>query len=565
MGRDPVKAARRIAAKPTLAEMRRQGSKLPNPLPKLMAYLVKHLFDEELTATAAWMALGRNDHTLSEAFRDATGLPLAKFIERRRLEIAHHMMRLNPEIEPALISQAMGYRYHGTFVRGYKKVFRMTPFQARRHSQRQAIDSLEVQRGLRGEMDPEAAWSFHQTWLRLYPSVEERLREHYQRAVGQGRIEIGSARKERWLAEGVWQELRGLPFEEQKQMLGGLRFHSTALFDLLRKTSREEGRRDRQLGVRIAELALLSLEECDEVFGDRIHDLRALGWAWLGNAHRLALDFPSAYAAFNESRDHSARATASYEPLVAAEIKFLMGTFRMCQRDFGAALELIDRSSDLFGIADDFEGQVRALTQRAAICGYAGAPKESIVALQRAIGILEDREDPYLDFMVWGNMANAQARAGLFSAASESLERARESHASLRQCAGALELKWFEAFIEDGLGNFESSESLYVDARTGFAEAKEPGCFCLVSLDLAVLFAKQGEWLKVLPAASGTIPILATLQLHEETLAVVGLLEQAAKRQELTDTLLQEVRDCLQRDPLTRVAKSEDRFSFPVL
>lgn len=33
--------------------------------------------------------------------------------------------------------------------------------------------------------------------------------------------------------------------------------------------------------------SLISLEDSDQIFGERIHDLRAHGWAWLGNAHRL--------------------------------------------------------------------------------------------------------------------------------------------------------------------------------------------------------------------------------------------------------------------------------------
>ncbi len=81
----------------------------------------------------------------------------------------------------------------------------------------------------------------------------------------------------------------------------GVSLCSTVLFDLLRKVSRLEGRKKRQRGIELAKLALVSLERSDRVFGDRIHDLRAHGWAWLGNAYRLALDFSEAAAAFEHA------------------------------------------------------------------------------------------------------------------------------------------------------------------------------------------------------------------------------------------------------------------------
>jgi hypothetical protein len=91
---------------------------------------------------------------------------------------------------------------------------------------------------------------------------------------------------ERFRADQLWQRIRALPFADQKRDVRDHLFRSTVLFDLLRKKSREEGRKDREQGVEIARLALVSLERHEEVFGDRIHDLRALGWeaACLGGA-----------------------------------------------------------------------------------------------------------------------------------------------------------------------------------------------------------------------------------------------------------------------------------------
>ena len=565
MYRDRVREIRKAAAAPTLEDMRRERKGLPAKLSRLITYLVNNLFNCNLTATLAWSKAEINDHRLWAAFSDATGWSLAKYIEKRRLEIAVRMMQLAPDLELARISYALGYDCHGTFVRQYKKWLGKTPAKARRGPRSPALDLLEVWRYLCGELDAEAAWRVHEMGVRLYPAFEKRLRERYGQTAGGPQLEINGGRIEQLTAEGLWQELRGLPFEEQKRSLRGVRFHSRALFDLLRKKSREEGRRDRRRGVEVAELALVSLVGSEDIFGEQIHDLRALGWASLGNAHRRALDLPAACAAINETHDHWAKAKVSHDPLVAAEIKLLEGTLRMCQRSYDAALELVDRAGLLFRSAADADGQIKALTQRASICGYAGRPDESIVALQQALTLLEQTEDPYLAFGVWGNMANAQARVGRYSEASKSLERARASHAALDYPVGAFELKWVDGNIKDGLGDLESAMRLYVESRAGFARTREPGCFSLASLDLAVLYARSDDWREVMHVASETIPILESLRLHEQTLAAVRLLADAAQEQELTDALLREVRDHLQQDPLTRMAQNEDRELFPVL
>ncbi len=65
MSRDRVQEALKIAAKPTLADMRAERKKLPRPLRPLVTYLANHLFDPSLNATRAWAGAANNDHSLS--------------------------------------------------------------------------------------------------------------------------------------------------------------------------------------------------------------------------------------------------------------------------------------------------------------------------------------------------------------------------------------------------------------------------------------------------------------------------------------------------------------------
>ncbi len=555
MYRGRVYEIREIAAAPTLEDMRRQRQELSSKLSKLMTYLVNHLFNSNLTATLAWSKVEITDHTLSVAFRDATGWTVGKFIERKRLEVADRMMRLAPDVELARISEAVGYKCHSTFVKAYKKRLQETPAEARRKPQPPEMDIRFWRRFVRGELDADAAWKVHELGVRLYPSIEERLRERYGQVGGEPRLEVEGGRIGQLAAAGIWEELRSLPFEEQKRQLRRVRFHSPALFDLLRKKSREEGRRDRRRGIELAKLALVSLEGSDDVFGERIHDLRALGWAWLGNAHALALVFPAAAAAFGKAETDWAIPRERQDQLVLARVCNLKGTFRMLQRRYDDGLSLVGRARELFQQGLDQEGEARALIQRASILHYSGKCEDSIAALEEAAGLLAQYDDSYLAFVVAGNLANVLAKTGRYTSAAKSLAQAQNRLSQHANPLGRHELDWIHGDIKYGTGHIDVAEKLYIDARDGFLEAREWSCVGLVGLDLAILNAEKGRWTSVAELATESVPILESLKQHEETLAAVKLLTEAVRAKNVKEDLLRRVRECLQRDPLVRMAQ----------
>ncbi len=292
-------------------------------------------------------------------------------------------------------------------------------------------------------------------------------------------------------AEGLWQKLRGRPFEEQKRLIRGVRFHSTVLFDLLREKSREVGRRDRRRGVEVAELALISLEGSEDIFGDRIHDLRALGWAWLGNAHALVPSLSTAEEAFEKADSAWAVMRKHEDQLVLARICNLKGKLRMLQRRYDDGLRLVDRSSALFATAKDHHGEARALIQGAAIHGYSDRPEESIAALERAVELIDAEADRYLAFAASTNLANVHARRGRYQEALSVLAEARVHCGRLDHPVAQHEINWVNGDIGSGLGDLSAAEGLYLKARAGFSEARDLRSIALLDLDLAVLYSRR--------------------------------------------------------------------------
>ncbi len=402
MFRDRAQDALRIAAIPTLDQVRRDRERARGKLKKLFTYVARRLFHPELDAKRAWLGAGLRDHTLTAAFKDVTGTSLK--------------------------------RYEETSLRAG-----------------------------RGDFDPEEAREYLGKYLQLYPYLAQEL-EPAPNATLQPRIVVDGARHAQLVAEELWREIRDLQFEDQRSRVRQYLFRSTALFDLLREKSRLEGRQDRQRCIDLAKLALVSLKESDEIFGERILDLRAIGYAWLGNAHRLALEFSAAGAAFERSDVEWLKPGAPHGLLIAAEIDLLKGSLRMSQRRYPEALDLVYRSRDLFREAEDASGEMRALIQQAAIHGYAGNSGDAIPALEEAASLLDQQEDPFLALVVYCNLANDQLKLELYSSASKSIRKCRR----YRRSGGGsefLQILWLEGGIKQGTGDLSVAEQLLTAAR----------------------------------------------------------------------------------------------------
>ncbi len=360
--RDQAEDALRRAATPAYERIRRdlEIEGLPDPVRRFLAYYREHLFDPDLNVSAARRELEIRDNSVSTEFGSWLGCTPSHYLRQRRLETAARMLA-ETDLEEQRIGRAVGFNRYETFYKLYKSWTGMAPSRDR-DDPASPLDLPSWHRVFRGELAPEEAEQLLAELHRVYPEA----------AAAAGGVDVplqktvvDGAEYERYHAEHLWEGIRGLAFEDQQRQVRGYLFQSTVLFDLLREKSREVGHRDRTLGIRIAELALGSLDGHEAVFGDKIHDLRALGWAWLADARRLAGDFEGAEADFAQSDQQWAavRATKNLEAL--ATIQLLKGELRVAQRRYPEALELLNESLRLSRLDADSEVRAHALVRRA--------------------------------------------------------------------------------------------------------------------------------------------------------------------------------------------------------
>lgn len=350
--------------------------------------------------------------------------------------------------------------------------------------------------------------------------------------------------------EKIWPELTGghLRFEEQRRRVLACRGLSTpAFYELLHRSSREEGRRDRRRGIELAQLALDSLEASAETLGPHYPVLRPQACAWLGNAHRLALDFPAADRAIDEAVEGLERIR---DPLTAGIVYLCQGTLRTFQRRHDEAVEIFDLAFEAFEEAGDEAWQIRTLAQQAATLGYAGRYESALETFLKASTMPGAGALPFSGDLPL-SIAVTLAYLGRYSEAQPYLDVSSLAQGSRDS---AWRRSWAQGRVSHGLGRLAEAEVQYRSAVGMLETLHETFYRSWVLLDLALLLAEKQEHAEVVEICKIIHPVFESRKLYDETLASVRLLGIALSRESVPLDILRGLRSSILQDPLIQTA-----------
>ncbi len=489
-----------------IAEDRDRASQKVKPL---LEHIEKNLFEKRLTATTLMEDCGVRDRAMSVTFRQELNMAPADYIRDRRMETAARLLR-DTNLTVATIGELVYDCDLGAFSHRFSRWAKMSP-----KKYRKAIRA-----------DPDSV---------RFPG---------RRASASQSLTVDGRKLDRGLALAHWEELRHLPAKKQREMVREPYSLTTpALFDVLREKSREEGRKDRQVGVRLAEVALASL---DGVAGfmtaEELANRKAQGMAWLGNALRLALDFPEAERAFAEAWKLLAE---DPDLEVVAELCHIEGELFQFQSKYEAALKLEDRAVEIFRSLGKIRSLAESLLSRGVTIGYSRGFESAIPDFLEALGLAESVNDSYLTACAHQDLVTAYALSGRTEEALKSLAVARVCCADAGDCVLANQLDWVEGFVAKQENRPELAEDRFLAARSGFIAAGESGFAAVVALDLAALCLEQGRVSEALAYASGAIPVLESFEKHPEAVEALALLGGVAADRELSLEIVQKMRNHL--------------------
>jgi tetratricopeptide (TPR) repeat protein len=293
--------------------------------------------------------------------------------------------------------------------------------------------------------------------------------------------------------------------------------------------SLETAIQDPSFGERLGLLALRLADHLDrERYGmERIADLRARTWAFVGNACRMRFDFQGSEEAFRRAYVELKKGTR--DGLERAIFLDLKASLRKDQRRFDESQRLLRRAVDLFFSHGEKHRAGRSLVNLSTVYNYMGHSEECVLVLRKAADLIDPERDPRLLLCTRHNLVFVLADLGRFTEAQRLYREARPLYRSFNEPWVQNRRRWVRGKISKGLGQLQHAETRLLAARDGFVAEGVPYDTALVSLELALLYAEQGRTEELKRLAAEMVPIFASRHIHREALAALAFFRQAVE------------------------------------
>lgn len=370
------------------------------------------------------------------------------------------------------------------------------------------------------------------SYAAAFGRVAARLREHVQRALREG----GEA-------PDLLAELLSLPREQRiERVRCEPRFRLLKLCDRLEAASRAAWTENPAAAVEMAELAVEVAGRLDcRAYGEAlVQDARALAWAYLGNARRVASDLSRAEEALAFAERLYRRFELDF--LTEAQILVFRASLRNTQGRFAEAACLLDRAVFLYHEAGDRHLEGRAWIAKGMVLGDGGDLRAAAESLDEGLRLIDSGLEPRLLLVARHNLIWFLDDDGRHREAEELLERSRHLYLELGSRMDLVRLRWLEGRIALHRGRLDDARRSLGLARDAFVEQEIGFDAALVSLDLAMAHARQGDAEGVRRIVSEIVPVFQAFRVQPEALAALLLLRDAAQAEALLDRLATSLR-----------------------
>jgi tetratricopeptide (TPR) repeat protein len=347
-------------------------------------------------------------------------------------------------------------------------------------------------------------------------------------------------------------EVLAKPAAERQGLVREVRFHGLKLCQLLQERSEELWCEDPVAGVELARLAV-EISGCldeDHYGKGLVEDARAMAWAWLGNAYRVASDLRRAEEALDRAEVHLERSGG--EAYTEAQILSFRASLRSSQGRSPEAAKLLDRALVIYRTAKDRHLEGKALIQKAMAFAYDGELQRAVRLARRGLSLIDPSEEPRLFVTARHNLIGYLNEAGSPGQALDTLHKTRRLYRDLGEPSHLARLSWLEGRITRDLGRLDEAEASLKEARSFFIQHGIGLDAARVLLDLATVSAQRGDTAELKRLAAEMVPVFASRDIHPEALAALALLQKAAEAEQVDRDLLDRIALSLQQSTAQR-------------
>jgi tetratricopeptide (TPR) repeat protein len=372
-------------------------------------------------------------------------------------------------------------------------------------------------------------------------------------------LDLGRARRlehARRQAGRQWEALRRLPPAGQRDRLE--RSPELWHWALVERLCDESVRAAADDAARALHLATMAVRVGELVPGDETGRSALRGWAsaFVANAERVGIDHRAAEASFVTAwRLWRAAEPARVCPLGEWRLLDLEASLRRDRRQFGAALELLDRAF----AAAPASARARILLKKNYTLEQAGDIEAALAALEEAAPLVEAAGEPRLGWVLKINRIVALGHLQRYREAEALLPDLRALTFELGQRLDLIRVGWLDGRIAAGLGR-------RVHGRTGLDQARREfeavGDFydgALVALELAVLDLEDGKAAEVAVLAEELVGTFRSLRVERETLAALRLFCDAARAHTATPAMARQLIERLTKAGGERQKRPEEQ------
>lgn len=272
---------------------------------------------------------------------------------------------------------------------------------------------------------------------------------------------------------------------------------------------------------------------------EELADLQARAWAELGNAYRVADDFPAAEVALARALELHSRGTEA--PLLLARLMDLTASLYTDQRRFAEAYRLLDCVYAIYSHIGDRQSAARALISKGISTGYALESEEAVRLLAYGIQQVDAARDPKLMLVALHGLLWCLLDAGRIAEVDRLLVQIRDLYAVHGEHFDEVRAQWLEGRVAAAQGREEDAEQILLHVRNVFMQDKQPYDAALASLDLAAVWLQQGRTTEIRLLVEEMVEIFRARNIRREALGALLMLHEAVQKDQATVALLQRV------------------------
>lgn len=330
------------------------------------------------------------------------------------------------------------------------------------------------------------------------------------------------------------------------------RFRGTALAALLLDEARKAMPAQPANLYELAEAAVEVLLRTPEVPG--LYDLLVRAHAYQANALRALGKLVEAEERLRGART-VLRTQNATDPLVFAEVDWIEGGLRKDRRQFTEAEELLVRAASLYSLAGEKGQSAECLLTLGLLYYDTGKTRQAIEITETAAALIHPEQNPRSYLCARHNLTLFLTEAGEYTAAAQALTDDEDLYRQFSDDWTRLRQVWLKGKVAYGLGRLDEAERAFLGTRQGFLDQGIGYDAALASLDLALVYLRQGRTSELKQFAGELSMIFGADDLHREAVAVLILLQEAAEEERLTLSMIEDVAGYLKRarnDPALR-------------